>query len=248
MTLGIKNLQCIFLIYEIISLILCFIMPDKIIRYKKKTEKDTLNKKRKNLFLALVLFIHSLLSYSIIFNTLNFNTNDIKVILQNIIILILLMIIEWITLIDIRTRIIPNILLLSMLILITIYKCLSVTNIETFFNEFVPSVFSMLLVVSGILFLNSLFGSNYIFGSGDIKYLGVGAYLCGHMAQISSLLSGFAIGTFGIIFLLLILRKITLKSVIPFGPMISIGFINGLLAVITNSNDILITLLNSYKF
>lgn len=236
----------VFLIYEVLSIILCLIIPDAIIKYKKKENKDTTKKSDRYIILVLIFVIHALISYYLIYNIMTFEPNNLRLIIQNIIILILLMNVEWITIIDTRTRIIPNILLLEMLILISIYKLAKITDVESFFNEFVPSIFTLLLVITSILFLNSLFGKNFIFGSGDIKYLGVGSFLCCHFTEVSSLLWGFAFGTVGIIIPLLLIRKINFKSVVPFGPMISIGFISGMMAVMTENELFFENLLNTF--
>lgn len=120
---------------------------------------------------------------------------------------------------DARVRIIPNVLLLVLLFIMTLYKIIKCDymSIPVGFGYLV----GMMLLVIG---MTKMFGYGNSFGAGDIKFLSVAAYCCIY-ELIVPLLLGLAVAQVIISFTLLLMKKATLKSMIPFGPAISIGLI-----------------------
>jgi leader peptidase (prepilin peptidase)/N-methyltransferase len=78
------------------------------------------------------------------------------------------------------------------------------------------------IVVPGILFAASLPFGQGAFGLGDVKFLAGVGLLVGLTRIVISVFAG-ALVSGVVIFVLLIARKITLRSYIPFGPFLIIG-------------------------
>jgi leader peptidase (prepilin peptidase)/N-methyltransferase len=80
------------------------------------------------------------------------------------------------------------------------------------------------LVVPGVMFVASLPFGEGAFGMGDVKFLVAIGLLIGFLRLVIALFAGVMIGGVAI-FALLIARRVTLKSYIPFGPFLIIGAI-----------------------
>jgi leader peptidase (prepilin peptidase)/N-methyltransferase len=80
------------------------------------------------------------------------------------------------------------------------------------------------VVVPGVMFVASLPFGEGAFGMGDVKFLVAIGLLIGFLRLVIALFAGVMIGGVAI-FALLIARRVTLKSYIPFGPFLIIGAI-----------------------
>lgn len=124
---------------------------------------------------------------------------------------------------DLDQRLLPDVLTLP----IAVYALLGfVTGVAPFVRA--PGDLLVALVaavaVPGILYVASLpFGSGAI-GLGDLKFLFGFGLLAGAIRLVSSVIVGALAAAIGIV-ILLALRRITLRSYVPYGPFLIIGAI-----------------------
>lgn len=128
-------------------------------------------------------------------------------------------------LLDLRLRIIPNELLLAMLVL-----GLPLQVLQQGFGGLPRAVFSMLVIMMVYMSLGNFMGL-YKIGAGDVKLSAVMALVLGYpyimWAMLAMALSMLLFCGVGIA-----LRKMTLKSMLPFGPFLVPGFWVGLVLLL----------------
>lgn len=116
---------------------------------------------------------------------------------------------------DIKHFIIPNSFLILLLVLSLIYS-----------NNFIWfGLVSGLTLPLPFLFLFWISKGKWL-GFGDIKYMAVIGVLLGLPLALSAVVSAFWIGAIYSVFLLLVFKKnLTMKSMLPFGPFLSLGIV-----------------------
>lgn len=136
---------------------------------------------------------------------------------------ILLNFLIYISYIDIKEKIIPNLslkILFIIAILFIIYECIS--NISNFKVILLDYLFGF-IAGGGIFFIVKIINKNSI-GMGDVKLISVLSLFIGFENVISCMvLSLLLLSIFSIIFL--IIKKITLKDSVPFAPFITVALI-----------------------
>lgn len=120
-----------------------------------------------------------------------------------------------ISLYDIKHFIIPNSFLVILLFLSSVYNK----------DLLIPNFISGILLTTPFLLL-FFFSRGKWLGFGDIKYMFVIGVLLGLPIGLTAIVFAFWIGAFYSIIALLVFNKnLTMKSMIPFGPFLSIGII-----------------------
>ena len=200
----------------ILSTLCIYLWPGWIIKKKKKEEQDTLQNKLK-LFLSTGTILLNIVSTTYVFQKET-----------NIVMAILLWMISTLSgvilLVDIRVKIIPNMCLFPIL-------ALSALNyiIKNDFAGLINGFILMFFACYGILLLTRLLHFTGYFGAGDIKMISVATFLFGTGPGIIGFVLGWVISLILIEGPLLLLKKITLKSMIAYGPFLSIGMMKGIL-------------------
>src|SRR5699024_1248718 len=153
------------------------------------------------------------LLYLILYYRFNLSLNSV---LYGIIFSILIVI----SIIDLKTMIIPDYLNISLFIVALLHKLLQYT-----FYDIAPDIFNSILglIVSGGLFLLIAILSKGGIGGGDIKLIGVLGFILGTKMSILNIFLSFILGAIISIFLLLFKVK-ERKDPIPFGPFICVAF------------------------
>jgi len=203
----------------LINIIIQILMPEILIKYRHKEESDTLAKHWKVILKGLAFIISGVAIYFICEN----EVRTINIIMLSIISMLMGLVIS----IDIRVRIIPNILLLVMLICTTIYLYTNYDITQVFIN------FGFMCgMVASLLLLTNLLGFSGYFGAGDIKLISVGTYLLGiSYFGFTLMWIGMIVAMIISLLPLLLMKKITLKSMIPFGQFISCGILLGMVVL-----------------
>ena len=148
----------------------------------------------------------------------------------NILTLIKILILEIIlaiaSIIDLKTKTIPNKLVLTALI---VRLVLFIPDGFCYKNEFkevlLVSIIGLLVSVISLLILSAV--SRGGFGMGDVKLIGCIGFFMGLTATFYTLLFGMIICMFFSVILLLT-KKAGKKDQIPFGPFIYLGFISAI--------------------
>lgn len=125
--------------------------------------------------------------------------------------------------VDTRCRIIPNLCLFPMLILAGLYIGF---NFNKPWVDIPTSIITMLIICMALMALSNTAFHGY-FGAGDIKYLSVCGLLFGTNMGMIGTLAGMICTLLLYLIPMLIAKKITLKSMIAFGPFIGIGSMIG---------------------
>lgn len=128
--------------------------------------------------------------------------------------IILLALLVWMSLVDIRQKKIPNLALVCFLVATVIALCLQhpVNLAEHFLSVFIVS--GILLLVCGI--------RPGAFGAGDIKLMAIAGLLLGFWRNVNA----FVIGVISAALFCIIgmaMKKMDRKSQIPFGPFLCLG-------------------------
>src|SRR5262245_26005761 len=125
---------------------------------------------------------------------------------------------------DVDQRLLPDVLTLPVIPIAAIYAVSGQNPLVG--SELIPAVI-VAIVVPGIIFLASIpFGAG-AFGVGDVKLLvGVGL-MTGAIRAITGLVSGLFLA--GVVLVLLVAaRRITLRSYVPYGPVLIFGAVWGI--------------------
>lgn len=137
---------------------------------------------------------------------------------------------ECITLIDMRIRIIPNLIIYFMTAVMILFIFLT--------KGWQSTLYAVLFITGAVLILDFLATKIYkttgeYIGGGDLKYLIVLAVMFAYGLNSNAIL-GMAVGFVGSILVdlvpKLIAKKITLHSMISFGPYVSVGILTGIAA------------------
>ena len=203
---------------------LCF-FPDKIIKWKKKEIKEDISKKNIKLFTVINFIVTAcfLVSECI--------TEDAM--LKMTLTLLTITTTGIISIVDIKARIIPNILLLFILILSLILHILY-EPIQSLVPDFVMMLMACLGLCSVVSIAGQIVGAfKGSMGAGDIKYIAVIAFSLGTSGRFIYAVIGMAVSYFVVIIPLMILKKMGRYSYIPFGPFISFGFMFSLSSLIS---------------
>lgn len=139
----------------------------------------------------------------------------------------ILMLSGAIVIIDTRCRIIPNLCLFPMLLLATGYLVRSIV-MGADWGILISSTVSMIFVCFGMIALTNMLHFQGYLGAGDIKYCAVGAYLFSFSARFAGMLIGIVVSMLIYLIPMLLAKKITLKSLIAFGPFIGFGMMSGI--------------------
>lgn len=201
-------------------------MSPTLIKKKGYTEKDTLSYKKK-----MMLNIVSLILLFVTMGVMGYYETN----LYQYFILSAIGALSMIILItDARIHIIPNKCLFPMVILITIYHIVN--------KDYVGlgnGLVAMFFTCYGILLLTSILHFKGYFGAGDIKFLSVGAYLFGLGPNMIGFVAGWVISLFLIEVPLLLLKKISMKSMVAYGPFLSVGMMTGIIFLTLTKNFLL---------
>ena len=196
--------------------ILIPMLPGRIMKFKQKTD---LASEKKIKAVTVVAEIAYILSDGYVLIQEQFLLNYL--LLSFILILSAVIII-----IDTRCRIIPNVCLFPMMLIAIGYLIYSAVNgmdwIYIIFN-----IISMVMMCFGLIFLTAALHFQGYLGAGDIKYLSVGALLFGFSNRIVGMLVGIAISMAAYLIPMFISKKLTMKSLIAFGPFIGFGMMFG---------------------
>lgn len=210
-------------INNIITAVLCLLsvtfgatFPRWIIKRKNLTERDTLSSSKKVWLLLTAAILNIICVVYIGAEEKNYITLIILGLIANLSGLILI--------VDTRVHIIPNMCLFPMLLLMAGYHIIF-RDYTGLINGFV----AMFFTCYGILAITRLLGFNGYFGAGDIKYLSVGAFMFGLGINLVGFVVGWVASLFIVILPLLLLKKISRKSMIAYGPYISVGMFTGLM-------------------
>lgn len=190
--------------------------PGMIIKKKGKVEKDKLSNTKKTLLEIATVLINI---GCIVFLGLK-ETNPIILTILGLIAILS----GIILIVDARVHIIPNMCLFPMLLLMLLYHIV-LKDYMGIGNGFV----AMFFTCYGILLLTKLLGFQGYFGAGDIKYLSVGAFMFGLDVNLVGFVVGWVASLFIVVIPLLLTKKITGKSMIAYGPYISVGMCTGLM-------------------
>lgn len=140
---------------------------------------------------------------------------------------VVMMLSAAIIIIDVRCRIIPNICLALMLIACVGYRIrLVVLGGDPL--RIVYGVLSMIVMCAVLQLLTAMLKFQGCLGAGDVKFLSVGAFLFTFSSQIIGLLAGLIISMLIYLVPMMLMKKITLKSMIAFGPFIGFGMMGGI--------------------
>lgn len=206
--------------YLIASLFVIYVGGDKIIQMKGKTEQDTMSQSTK-IMTWISASILSAGTMNIVWNT-EMAINDVS----KLCLMLIALLSSLCMYIDMRVKIIPNMLLLPMLIFATIFHILNGGLMAV-----LSGVVALFIAVYGLIGITKLFGYMGQFGAGDIKMFGVGMFLFAtSFIGMMGMLCGFIASMFLLVGSLLATKQITLKSMMPFGPFIGIGMIFGIIA------------------
>ncbi|NLL62972.1 MAG: prepilin peptidase [Ruminococcaceae bacterium] len=137
-----------------------------------------------------------------------------EIILNCIVIAILI----WIAVVDIKQKRIPN----KLVVLIVVVGAIKVLFIKAYVETFIATIIAVLII--GICQVLSKEG----IGMGDIKLLIALAFYCGIKKFCISMLI-ISVTAFLTAMGLLIFRRIDKKATLPFAPFIAIGFIGSTL-------------------
>jgi leader peptidase (prepilin peptidase)/N-methyltransferase len=130
-----------------------------------------------------------------------------------------------VSVVDYFHRIIPAVFPMLMLIFGILFSFFNVSLGENIFFRFLHSLFGV-LVGAGSLFIVSFLGEliykKEVVGFGDVKLMaGVGAFIGCQKVLFAIFIAAILASIVG--FILIIIRKITRKDYIPFGPFLSTG-------------------------
>ena len=91
-------------------------------------------------------------------------------------------------------------------------------------NTDVPALAAVIaaLVIPAVLYLPSLFFGAGAFGLGDVKLLVTVGLMSGAYRALLGIVAGVFVGGI-VIFVLLVLRRVSLRSYVPFGPFLILG-------------------------
>lgn len=212
-----KNINelILFLIFLLLSVSLNTVGAKHLISKKKLEEKDTKTKAEKIIFTVLSVAFTGATTAFLIYSE--------KSMPMLVILCMIAVLAGMIFLMDIRVRIIPNVCLYPILLLAVI-RYIVLKNYVGIGSGFV----AMFFACYGLLLLTRLLGFNGCFGSGDIKLLSVCVFFFGIDRNIIGFVAGWVISLFATTIVLLLMKKITMKSFIAYGPYISIGIFTGL--------------------
>ena len=210
-----KNDVILFISFFLLSLFAQTFGVKKLIEKKKLIERDTKKKWEKSALLVIDLIFTSVcLAILVCFE---------KNILMLLIIAVIAILSGMIFLVDARVKIIPNVCLYPILLLAVI-RYLLLKDYVGLENSFI----AMFVTCYGLLFVMKLLGLKGYFGSGDVKLLSVSVFLFGISQHIVGFVVGWVVSLFATISVLLLLKKITRKSMIAYGPYLAIGILTGL--------------------
>lgn len=210
-----KNDVILFISFFLLSLFAQTFGVKKLIEKKKLIERDTKKKWEKSALLVIDLIFTSVcLAILVCFE---------KNILMLLIIAVIAILSGMIFLVDARVKIIPNVCLYPILLLAVI-RYLLLKDYVGLGNSFI----AMFVTCYGLLFVMKLLGLKGYFGSGDVKLLSVSVFLFGISQHIVGFVVGWVVSLFATISVLLLLKKITRKSMIAYGPYLAIGILTGL--------------------
>lgn len=193
------------------------LLPSMIMKRKNKT--DTAGK---GSILAARLFAEASLIAAEVF--LVRTETDL---LSFLILSLILMLSAVIIIIDTRCRIIPNLCLFPMLLLCAGYLARRIALGESWTR--IPSgIVSMIIMCALLMSLTSVLHFQGSLGAGDIKFLSVAAFLFTLSSRMTGLLIGLVISMAAYLIPMLLMKKITMKSMIAFGPFIGFGLMGGI--------------------
>lgn len=142
------------------------------------------------------------------------------------------------TMIDLKHKILPDTGLFILFLIPLILSSTGNFHLDTK-TVILSSVFTYIIILSFINFWEKIRGfEEDIFGRGDIKYLGaLAAWIS--IEIIDVIYYAILLGLIVYVFLAIINKKFNKDKVIPFGPMISIGFLISLLSFTPSIIEIL---------
>ncbi|WP_130836158.1 prepilin peptidase [Lachnoclostridium sp. Marseille-P6806] len=197
------------------ELLLLMLLPDALMKYKKKSDLCGRNKK----LAAYLLSAAGLLASSAVVAAME--ADLVTFCLYGLILLLSAVTIV----VDARCRIIPNLCLFPMLLL---SLGILIRNRREPWVNIPYSILSMLFMCAFMLSFTALLHFHNYFGAGDIKFLSVSAFLFTLSARIIGMLGGMVLAMLLYIVPMLLMRRITLKSLIAFGPFIGFGMMAGI--------------------
>jgi len=201
------------------SVIFSIKIPDIIMKYKNKTDIDDLSKAKK--YTVTVLACVALVASEIFILTRGIS------LFNWVCFAIILTLSATIIIVDTRCRIIPNLCLFPMLLTITVYLIYNTITKEMSVN-IIYSIIGMIMMCFMMITVTNLLGFKGYLGAGDIKYFSVAAYLFTLTGQIVGMLTGLVAAIAIYMIPMLIAKKITMKSMIAFGPFIGFGVMFGI--------------------
>jgi leader peptidase (prepilin peptidase)/N-methyltransferase len=133
---------------------------------------------------------------------------------------------------DLDQRVLPNVITLPAIPLALLFSLLGFNRLVP--PEMLPVAIVAALAVPAVLFLISIpFGAG-AFGLGDVKLLVSVGLVAGPVRLVTGVVSGILLAGV-VLVVLLLLRRITLKTYVPFGPFLIVGAIWAIL-VSTGAN------------
>jgi leader peptidase (prepilin peptidase)/N-methyltransferase len=125
---------------------------------------------------------------------------------------------------DLDQRLLPDILTLPVIPLALVYDLTGRNPLVA--GELLPAIL-IALVIPGLLYVGSLPFAAGAFGIGDVKLLGGVGLMVGFIRAVTGVASGaFAAGF--VLGALLITRRISLKTYVPYGPFLIFGAVWGI--------------------
>ena len=139
----------------------------------------------------------------------------------------ILMLSAVVVIVDTRCRIIPNLCLFPMLLIAAGYLVYNMLRGAEWVN--IPySIISMLMMCFGLITLTNVLRFRGYLGAGDIKYCAVAAFLFTFSQRIVGMLIFTVLSMVLYLIPMFLAKKITMKSLIAFGPFIGFGVMGGI--------------------
>lgn len=208
------EITAVYFIILAVEIGLSLLLPSPVMRIKHK--KDICSKKTRT--------VSSVVATSALFGTGAFLAAHETNLFNFCILSLFMMLSAAIVQIDARCRIIPNLCLLPMLILAGLYIGF---NYNKPWVDIPASIITMLIICMALMALSNTAFHGY-FGAGDIKYLAVCGLLFGTSAGMIGTLIGMIVTLLIYLIPMLTMKKLTMKSMIAFGPFIGLGSMIGI--------------------
>jgi Flp pilus assembly protein protease CpaA len=186
---------------------------------KKKNKTDLAGKKK--IIVSRILAEAAFIGSSIL---LVFMEKDL---VSCLFLMAILMLSSSIIIVDTRCRIIPNLCLFPMLLLCIGYMGRNI-KLGGSWEQVPAGIFSMVMMCLILQALTAMLHFQGYLGAGDIKYLSVAAFLFSFSSRITGMLIALVISMAAYLIPMLLTKKITLKSMIAFGPFIGFGMMGGI--------------------